>query len=82
MTTLVIGSITVEVSAVDNGSGMSHVEFYLDGVLKTKDDTAQNNTYSFKWVDRGLLFPYLLGAKAYDLAGNSASKQIRVWKIL
>ena len=47
ITTLVIGSITVEVSAVDNGSGMSHVEFYLDDVLKATDNTSENNTYSW-----------------------------------
>jgi hypothetical protein len=80
-TTIVIGSITVDVFAVDNGSGMSHVEFYLDGDLQTTDYTRQNNTYSWTWDERGLLFPYLLGAKAYDLAGNSASIQMRVWKI-
>jgi len=81
-TTMVIGTITVEVSAVDNGSGMSHVEFYIDDVLHTKDDTAVNNTYSFRWDERVPLFSYLLGAKAYDLAGNFASVELRVWKIL
>jgi Bacterial Ig domain len=77
----VFGPITVEVYAIDNGSGMSHVEFYLDGDLQATDDTGQNNTYSWTWDERVSLFPYLLGVKAYDLAGNSASIQMRVWKI-
>jgi hypothetical protein len=81
-TTIVIGPITVEVFAVDNGSGMSHVEFYLDDILVGNDDTGVNNTYSWFWDERGAFFPYVLGAKAYDLAGNSASIQMRVWKIL
>lgn len=82
LTTIVIGPITVEVFAVDNGSGMSHVEFYLDDILVGNDDTGVNNTYSWFWDERGAFFPYVLGAKAYDLAGNSASIQMRVWKIL
>ena len=81
-TTVVIGSITVEVYAVDNGSGVSEVEFSLDDVVIAKDYTGQNNTYTWYWFERGFCFPRLLGAKAYDLAGNSVSREMRVWKIL
>jgi outer membrane protein assembly factor BamB len=79
--TVVIGTITVEVYAVDNCSGVSHVEFYLDDVLKDTQNTTQNNIYSYLWDDRGNFFPYIVKAIAYDMVGNSASKQIRVWKI-
>jgi hypothetical protein len=78
----VMGRLTVEVRAVDNFSGVSHVDFSLDDRLMITDDTAQNNTYSWEWVERGFFFPYHLKATAYDRAGNSASKQIIVWKIL
>jgi hypothetical protein len=86
ITTLIIGSITVEVYAFDNASGnntgISHVEFYLDGVLIADVYTGENNTYSWFWGEPGyFFFPCILGAKAYDLAGNSASIQIRVWKL-
>jgi hypothetical protein len=80
--TLVVGEITVEVYAVDNCSGISHVDIYLDDVLKATDYTDENNIYSWLWVERGNFFPYLLKVIAYDLVGNSVSKQIRVWKIL
>jgi hypothetical protein len=81
-TTIVIGSITVVVSAVDeNGSGMSHVEFYLDDELQHMDDTGENGTYSWKWDERLPLFPYTLRVTAYDVVNNSASLSLRVWKI-
>jgi hypothetical protein len=84
--TLVIGKITVEVYAIDNPTGnttgISHVEFYIDNRLVGNADTGVNNTYSWIWDERGYFFPYILGAKAYDLVGNSASIQMRVWKIL
>ena len=85
ITILIIGPITVEVYAFDNATGnntgISHVEFYLNDILVGNDDTGVNNTYSWLWDERGYFFPYLLSAKAYDLVGNSASIQIRVWKI-
>jgi hypothetical protein len=83
ITTLVIGTITVEVyAAADNATGVSHVEFYLDNVLVATEYTGVNNTYKWTWDDkRDPFFPYLLGVKAYDLVGNSASIQMRVWKI-
>jgi outer membrane protein assembly factor BamB len=81
-TTLVIGSLTVKVFAVDNGSGISRVEFSVDGTLMGTDSTPQNDTFIYKWTERGNFFPYALEAKAYDLAGNSASIEMRLWKIL
>ncbi len=80
-TTLVIGPITVVVNAVDNSTGVEYVEFYMDTVLMERVNKSVNNTYSFRWDDRGPLFPYLLEAVAYDFAGNSAPLKIRVWKI-
>jgi hypothetical protein len=83
-TTVVIGSITVVVSAVDeNGSGMSHVEFYLDNVLQHSDDTGENGTYSWLWHEHEYLplFPYELGVTAFDGVNNSASLSLRVWKL-
>ena len=80
--TVVIGSITVVVSAVDeNGSGMSRVEFYLDNVLQHSDDTGENGTYSWLWDEHSSLFPYELGVTAFDVVNNSVSLSLRVWKI-
>jgi hypothetical protein len=80
-TTIVIGPITVVVSAIDNGSGTSQVEFYLDSELQYTDYTAENDTYSWMWDTRGFLFPYTLEVTAYDCVNNSASVSLRVWKI-
>ncbi len=81
ITTIVIGPITVVVSALDNVSGTSHVEFYLDNELQYIDYTAQNDTYSWMWDDRVPLFPNTLKVTAYDFSNNSASVSLRVWKI-
>jgi len=80
-TTVVFGPITVEVYAIDNGSGMSHVEFYLDNELQYIDYTAENDTYSWMWENRMPLFPYTLKVTAYDFAHNPASLSLRVWKV-
>jgi hypothetical protein len=77
----VIGPITVEVSAVDSGSGMSHVEFYIDDEYQYTDYTGENNVYRWLWDERVPLFPYTLKVIAYDFANNSASLSLRVWKI-
>lgn len=81
-TTLIIGPITVVVSAVDSGSGVSLVEFYVDDELKGKDFTGENNTYSWRWDERVPLFPYILKVTAYDYTNNFASMSLRVWKFL
>jgi hypothetical protein len=80
-TTIVIGPITVLVSAIDNDSGMSHVEFYIDDDLQDVDYTGENDTYSWLWDDRVPLFPYTLKVTAYDRVNNSADVLLRVWKV-
>jgi outer membrane protein assembly factor BamB len=79
--TLILGKITIEVFALDNCSGMSYVEFYVDDNLTATGSTGQNNTYSWPWIEHGHLFPYSIKVIAYDLVGNSANAQIKVWKL-
>lgn len=80
--TIIVGSMTVEVFAVDNMSGVSDVEFSLDGDVTAKFNSTENNTYRWTWDERGRGFRCLLGAKATDRAGNFAEIRMQVKKWL
>jgi hypothetical protein len=75
---IVIGSITVEVSAVDNRSGIKEVLFYVDGQIKA---TVTNPPYTWSWEDFGF-FIYNLGIQAYDTQNNYTPVTNAVIKIL
>jgi hypothetical protein len=66
---LVNGTVTVNATATDNtgGSGVSKVEFYVDGTLSSTDTTSP---YSAAWNTTALAFgsSHTLTAKAYDNA--------------
>jgi len=70
----VSGMVPISVTAVDVGSGISYVEFYLDGVLIGTDSTGP---YELEWdsstVDDG---SHTLMARGYDGAGNDAEVSI------
>ena len=76
----VIGSQPVNIFASDN-IGVTKVEFYVDGALKSSLTTANGgtNTYSFTWdstkVTNG---SHTLMSKAYDAAGNVGTSSISV----
>jgi len=81
---LIIGDITIEVNATDEGSGIDRVEFYI-GLLGT-ESLGNDNTepYTFNWTRYRLRFchMHMLTVKAYDNIGNMATKRIFVRKIL
>jgi hypothetical protein len=63
----VSGIVTVTASASAN-VGVSRVEFYLDGILKS---TSTAVPYSFSWDTTATAYgSHALSAKAYDAAGN------------
>ena len=63
----VSGTTTVSASASDN-VGVTRVEFYLDGVLKSTDTTSP---YSWSWdTTASANGSHTLVSKAYDAAGN------------
>ncbi len=63
----VSGTTTVSATASDN-VGVTKVEFYLDGALKSTDTTSP---YSWSWATTGSINgAHLLTSKAYDAAGN------------
>ena len=45
---LIVGSLTIEVEATDEESGVDRVEFYIDGELKGEDNTSD---YFWLWSD-------------------------------
>jgi len=65
--TTISGTVSVAATAIDN-VGVTKVEFYLNGILKTSD-TSTPYVYSLSTTS---LAPgtYTLMAKAYDAAGN------------
>ncbi len=66
----VSGTITVTASASDN-VGVTQVEFYLDGVLKSTDTSAP---YEWAWnTTTSTNGSHSLTSKAYDAANNSAT---------
>jgi len=65
----VSGTVSVSANATDN-VGVTKVEFWVNGVLKTTDTSAP---YSFNLNTRKLSGTQTIVAKAFDAAGNSAS---------
>ena len=78
LTTFVIGTIEVTVSAADNQSGVDKVEFYLDNMKKSTDTT---EPYNWTWSERGSFSPHTLKVVAYDNAGNKMIDKLQVWKL-
>jgi PKD repeat protein len=75
---IILKDIDVEVLASDEGSGISHVEFYVNDELK---DTISVDPYTWIW-DEFAFGRRTIKAVAFDNAGNSAYDEIKVWKFL
>ncbi len=72
--TMIIGSITIEVNATDNLSGIDKVEFFIDEESKYNDTTSP---YNWSW-DETAFFRHSIKVVAYDEAGNKAIDEIKV----
>jgi hypothetical protein len=77
-TPIVIGKMTIEVSAMDTQYSIDRVEFLVDDVLQTSDTTAP---YSWLWKTSSLS-KHTLTVTAYNSVGNCSSQSIKVLKIL
>jgi hypothetical protein len=73
---VIIGMIDVTVTASDDDSGVDRVEFFIDLQYQGNDTTAP---YSWTWTEKSFFY-YTIKVTAYDKAGNSASKDLKVWK--
>jgi len=83
----VSGTVKIQVTVVDKApgikildkapSGITKVEFYIDGVLKLTDTS---EPYEYNWSTLGLEYntTHTITAKAYDKAGNIGEKSITV----
>lgn len=82
--TIIIGDITIEVNASDEGSGIAKVEFY-GGLLGTKllgNDTEA--PYTFEWTRDRIRFFHIQTLKVVvtDNEGNTAMDRMIVRKLL
>ncbi len=72
----VSGTVLLAATAADAGSGMSRVEFRVDGALV---GTAYPPTYTATWnASSATPGTHVIEARAYDLAGNSAATSVSV----
>lgn len=75
--TVIIGNITVNVTATDDLTGIDRVEIYIDDELK-----AYLEEEPYTWLlDERLLGRHVLKIVAYDNAGNTASDEMAFWII-
>jgi parallel beta-helix repeat protein len=78
--TVIIKGITIEVNASDNQSGINHVEFYIDDVLKA---TITEEPYSWLWDQKTpFKFRHEIKIIAYDGELNGKEVGLKVWKFL
>ena len=73
---IIIGGIDVEIYASDDKSGVDHVSFYLDGMLKAN---LTSEPYKWTWNEK-TPGRHTIKATAYDIAGNQATDEIIVWR--
>ena len=75
---IIIGRVGIATNVIDeeNGTGISHVEFFVDDELKYNDTDA-----FYEWIwDETAFFSHKLKVIAYDNAYNMASDEVEVWK--
>jgi hypothetical protein len=71
---VIIGKITVQAEATDTVSGISKVEFSVDGVLKFTDEQAP---YEWPW-DEAVFFSQRMAITAYNNVGTAVTDELRV----
>jgi len=84
---LIIGDITIEVNASDEGSGIKQVNFFIDSI-RTRGNPVGNDTeapYTYNWTKTRFIrffHMHVLKVEVIDNAGNSATKTMMVRRIL
>jgi len=72
------GVITIKAHATDN-TGVTKVEFYVDGTLKATDDAGVTDTFRGNWdASSETNGAHTLKAKAYNTGGKTAENSISV----
>lgn len=75
--TIIIGEINIELTVIDETSGVERVEFYINNALKYTDNEPP---YEWKFDERGF-GNYEIRIFAYNNAGNYASKEIKFFAL-
>jgi hypothetical protein len=72
--TIILGNIDVQITATDDTSSVTRVEFYVD------DELAHSTSeYPYEWLwDESTYFFHVLKVTAYNESGNSESVDLRV----
>ena len=73
-TSCVVGSVDIEVSAMDNETGIKRVMFYVGDDLKA---TLEDSPYIWTWGEK-LFGKYKIKVVAYDSFGNHKSDEINL----
>jgi uncharacterized repeat protein (TIGR02543 family) len=80
---VVLNEITIQANASDEDTGIERVEFYINGELKETDVT---EPYQCLWNENlSNIFSikkHNIEVKAYDLTGNSASKEVDIIRVV
>ena len=75
LSTIIIGKIHAQVELKDKNSGPWKVRFYVDDEL---EETVDNKPYTWLWKEK-TPGRHILKVVAYDKAGNTIPKDIKVW---
>ena len=78
-TPIIIGSIDIEVNALDNESGIDSVNFYTGQYYQLLKYSDYNQPYLWRWNETQFGWR-TIKIIAYDKANNKSIEQIVVWK--
>ncbi len=73
--TLILGGITVNISATDDETGIEKIEIFIDDQLK---NTTKEKQHTWLW-DESVFGKHTIKAVVYDNAGNMANDEQAVW---
>ena len=73
---LCFGKMTIETTVTCNDCGIEKVEFYVDGSLRSTDDS---EPYLWTW-DTFAFLRHTVDVVAYDTMGRNTSRSFVVWK--
>jgi len=74
---LLLGSIDIEVNAVDEETGIDYVSFYIDDEFR---EDISNPPYIYHFEDPPR--KYIVNVIVYDQVGNQAEDSIFIWKVI
>jgi len=73
---IVFGSVPVEVSVHDEGSGIKQTDILINGIIQ---ESFTDKKFSWDWNKLGL-GTYDLSVQTSDIAGNQVTEEVTVWK--